>query len=97
MFPKPFIELFRFCYKRYILVRTKQLMSIKEQILKAIIDMDDQRQLNELLEYLQKLNSEGDKSNVKRIMAFTGRLSDEEAKRLHDSLDDEFNKIEGEW
>lgn len=73
-------------------------MSVKEQILKEISHIDDQRKLNELLEYVRKLNSDADvRGNIKKVMAFTGKLSDEEAKRLHDSLDNEFNQIEGEW
>ncbi len=73
-------------------------MSIKEQILIAISHMDNQQQLNELLEYVRKLNADADKgSNVKRVLSFTGTISDEEAQRMRKIIDEEFNTIEGEW
>ncbi|CAN5449225.1 hypothetical protein BH09BAC1_BH09BAC1_19060 [soil metagenome] len=72
-------------------------MSIKEQILQEISHMDNQQQLNELLEYVRKLNAEAEKGNIKEVLAFAGSISDEEAKRMHESLDNEFNRIEGEW
>lgn len=60
--------------------------------------MDDQQQLNELLEYVRKLNADAAKgSNMKKILAFAGTISDEEAARMKKVIDEEFNTIEGEW
>jgi hypothetical protein len=72
-------------------------MSVKEQILKAIGDIDSPQRLKELLDYIKRLNSDKHLSNRDKVLSLAGTISNKEAVRMKKIIDEEFNNIEGEW
>jgi|GEM_PF-2797220 hypothetical protein len=74
-------------------------MIVKEQILKDVKAIENPRLLNQLFGYLRLVRSThninlGNKTNVLR---YAGVLSNKDAKRISESINDNFNSIEGEW
>ena len=72
-------------------------MTLQESILREVRELDDPEQLRQLSEYLNGLKKQPFKSNKEEIMQLAGLLSNEEAEQLKRIIDQEFNRIEGEW
>lgn len=74
-------------------------MNVKEKLIADINNIEDLHLLNQLLELLKSLNISTSKSisNVEKVLAFAGTLTNEEAYNLQNMINEEFNKIEGDW
>lgn len=74
-------------------------MLVKAQILKDIKSIENLSLLNQLYEYLQlvKQTDKGLKPNRDRVLKYAGTLTNAEARRILDNVNEAFNQIEGEW
>jgi len=72
---------------------------LRNIILRDIKKIDNPAILNLLFEYLQllKKNLKVERGNTSLVLRFAGSISNDEAKRLHQVVETEFSKIEGEW
>lgn len=76
-------------------------MTIREQIVKEVVNTEDSGLLQEVLAFLkQKEGRQRDPSlpprgSYEAIMSHVGTISDEDAQEMHDIIDREFNNIEG--
>ena len=74
-------------------------MNIKEKLIASINNIEDLHILNQLLELLKSLNISTSQptSNINQLLAFAGTLSKEDANEMQTIINEEFNKIEGDW
>lgn len=73
-------------------------MTVKQQLIAEIEDIDNPIALAQLFEIIQLVKQNLSKNQSNRLLLqFAGCLDDEEAQEMRDIIADEFNKIEGEW
>ena len=74
-------------------------MIVKQQLIADIETIDNPTTLSQLFEILQlvKQNIQTRPKQKNPVMQFAGCLDDEDAQAMRTTIDNEFNKIEGEW
>ena len=74
-------------------------MTIRERLSKDINRIQNPILLNRILEFIQLISpkNSSDKGNVNQLMKYAGSLPDEDANEMKKIINEEFNKIEGEW
>jgi hypothetical protein len=74
-------------------------MMVKQQLIAEIEAIDNPTTLSQLFEILQlvKQNIQIQPKQNNPVMQFAGCLDDEDAQSMRTTIDNEFNKIEGEW
>lgn len=74
-------------------------MTIRERLSKDINRIQNPILLNRILEFIHLISpkNSSSKGNVNQLMKYAGSLPDEDAKEMRKIIDEEFNKIEGEW
>ncbi len=72
---------------------------MRENILKDLADIGNPRLLYQIWEFINliKKNSVEKEGNVEKVLAYAGSLDREEGKIIQLNLEEEFNKIEGDW
>lgn len=77
------------------------LMTVREQIIKAVANTEDPQLLQELLAFLDAREKQDPnrppRGSYEAIRRHIGTISDEDAKEMTDIINREFNNIEGEW
>jgi hypothetical protein len=71
-------------------------MTVKEQLIAEIEDIDNPITLVQLFEIMQLIKQNITKNNT-LLSRFAGCLSDEDAQEMRNIVSNEFNTIEGEW
>ncbi len=73
-------------------------MTIREQILSDIKDVNNLKLLYQILAFIQILKRNVIEPKGKRdgVLQFAGTLSNEEAKELQKNISDEFSNVEGQ-
>lgn len=71
-------------------------MTVKEQLIAEIEDIDNPITLVQLFEIMQLIKQNIPKNN-NVLSKFSGCLNDEDAQELRNIISNEFNTIEGEW
>ena len=73
-------------------------MTIKEKIVLDIEEMENPSLLNQIQEFITLIKRSVPKhnKNIEEVLSFSGVISDAEALELHNIIDQEFNKIEGD-
>lgn len=76
-----------------------KFMTLKEQINLDIEDIQNPNILNQIQAFIKlvKRNIPNNDKNIKAVLANAGSISDQEAKKLHCLINNEFNNIEGDW
>lgn len=74
-------------------------MTIKDQILNDLREIQNLRILYQILEYVRLLRKhiEEERGNIESVLAYAGVLTDEDAEEIRQDIENQFNKIEGEW
>jgi hypothetical protein len=74
-------------------------MMVKQQLIAEIEGIDNPTTLSQLFEILQlvKQNIQTQPKQKNPVMQFAGCLDDDDALTMRTTIDNEFNKIEGEW
>jgi len=74
-------------------------MTIKDKVLSDLNEIGSPKLLYQILEFIRllKKNYQPKVGNAKLVLASAGKLEDEEAEQIRDNIQDEFNKIEGDW
>ena len=74
-------------------------MFLKQHIIKDIENIENTQLLNQVYEYLQivKQSEKQLHPNINNVLKFVGLLTDAQAKKISDTVNKEFNQIEGEW
>ncbi len=74
-------------------------MTIRERLSKDINSIQNPIILNRILEFIQLVSQKNtsNQGNVNQLMEFSGSLPDEDAKEMQKIINEEFNKIEGDW
>ena len=74
-------------------------MMVKQQLIAEIETIDNPTTLSQLFEILQlvKQNIQTQPKQKNPVMQFAGCLDDDDAQAMRTTIDNEFNKIEGEW
>ena len=74
-------------------------MMVKQQLIAEIESIDNPKTLSQLFEILQfvKHNIQTQAKRKNPIMQLAGCLDDDDAQAMRTTIDNEFNKIEGEW
>jgi hypothetical protein len=74
-------------------------MIVKQQLIAEIETIDNPTTLSQLFEILQlvKQNIQIQPKQKNPVMQFAGCLDDEDAQATRTTIDNEFNKIKGEW
>ncbi len=74
-------------------------MMVKQQLIAEIEAIDNPTTLSQLFEILQlvKQNIQIQPAQKNPVMQFAGCLDDDDAQAMRTTIDNEFNKIEGEW
>jgi hypothetical protein len=74
-------------------------MFLKQHIIKDIENIENTQLLNQVYEYLQivKQSEKQLQPNINNVLKFAGLLTDAQAKKISDTVNKEFNQIEGEW
>jgi hypothetical protein len=72
---------------------------LRNIILRDIKKIENPAILNHLFEYLQllKKNLKPERGNAAQVIGLAGSISNEEAKRIRQVVETEFNNIEGAW
>jgi anionic cell wall polymer biosynthesis LytR-Cps2A-Psr (LCP) family protein len=74
-------------------------MTVKQQLIAEIESIDNPTTLSQLFEVLQLVN-QNIQTQTKRknpVMQFAGCLDNDDAQAMRTTINNEFNKIEGEW
>ncbi|MCX7098390.1 MAG: hypothetical protein NTV43_10870 [Methylococcales bacterium] len=71
-------------------------MTVKQQLIAEIEEIDNPITLVQLFEIMQLIKQNAGKRNT-LISRFAGCLNDADAQEMRGIVDNEFNKIEGEW
>ena len=74
-------------------------MIVKQQLIPEIETIDNSATLSQLFEVLQlvKQNIQAQPKQKNPVMQFAGCFDDDDALAMRTTIDNEFNKIEGEW
>jgi len=74
-------------------------MILKQQLIAEIETIDNPTTLSQLFEILQlvKQNIQIQPKQKNPVMQFAGCLNDDDAQAMRTTINNEFNKIEGEW
>lgn len=74
-------------------------MTIKDQILNDLREIQNLRILYQILEYVRLLRKhiEEERGNIESVLAYAGVLTDEDAEEIRQDIENQFNEIEGEW
>lgn len=76
-------------------------MTLKKQLLSKIQKINDVHVLEHLSKYVENLNKKTEhhskESNFEAVMSMAGTIDDNEAVEMTQIINEEFNKIEGEW
>jgi hypothetical protein len=74
-------------------------MVVKQQLIAEIESIDNPTTLSQLFEILQlfKQNIQIQPKQKNPVMQFAGCLDDDDAQAMRTTIDNEFNKIGGEW
>ncbi len=74
-------------------------MTIRDQILVDLEKIQNLRILYQILDYIRLLrkNLEVGKGNVDEVLECAGSLPREDAEKIREDLENQFNEIEGEW
>lgn len=72
-------------------------MSVKETLVNEINELQNPQLLKQFLEYIQKTKKSKPVPNAKKVLQFAGILTDAASKKISKSVNQSFNKIEGEW
>lgn len=72
---------------------------IRNRILSNLEGISNPNALMQVLDFLRivSLNEAKPQSNRNAILSFAGVIDDMEAQEMQDTLNKEFNQIEGEW
>jgi len=75
-------------------------MTLKDKILIDLTGIKSPNLLNQIFEFIQLVKENyavPQQSNKSEVLKFAGEISDIEANEIASMIDNEFNKIEGEW
>ena len=73
-------------------------MSLKDYILKDLNTINDPQLLHQCFEYIQIIKkAEKKTANKNKVLQFAGLLTDKQASSIANSINNNFNTIEGEW
>ncbi len=74
-------------------------MMVKQQLIAEIESIDNPATLSQLTENLQlvKQNIQTQPKRKNPVTQFAGCLDNDDAQAMRTTIDNEFNKIEGEW
>ena len=70
-------------------------MTIRERLILEILQIQEDQLLEQLQVFLKKIQSQH--SNTNAVLCFAGSLETEEGQEIEDSLNNDFNQIEGDW
>jgi len=75
-------------------------MTLKDKILTDLSGIKNPNLLNQIFEFIQLIKEDyasNQESNKEMVLNFAGEISDEEGKKINEIINEEFNKIEGDW
>ena len=73
-------------------------MSLRESILQDLNAIQNPQLLHQCFEYIQTIKKlEKTASNKNKVLQFAGLLNNKQATAISNSIQENFNSIEGEW
>jgi len=73
-------------------------MTVKQQLIAEIEDIDNPVALVQLFEIIQLVKQNMTKTKSNHLLSqFAGCLNDSDAQEMRNIITNEFNKLEGEW
>ena len=75
-------------------------MTLKDKILMDLSGIKNPSLLNQIFEFIQLVKdnySSNTEGNKEMVLNFAGEISDEDADKINEIINQEFNKIEGDW
>ncbi|MEL6193854.1 MAG: hypothetical protein AAFR66_17460 [Bacteroidota bacterium] len=77
------------------------MLNLREKILSELKTVDNPRLLGQIFDFLQILKQNGSNSpsgsNRESVIALAGSIPKQDGLEMQQIIDQEFNKIEGEW